>query len=110
MSDSAGSKVGFFLLGFGIGSVLAILYVTRSGEESRDLIASRADEGFVFARRRARELRARADTLLQRSREIIEVCEAGPAGPGGAPHANEPDTVTPETPKNRSQRATEGIA
>jgi gas vesicle protein len=71
MSDNAGSKVSFFLVGLGIGALLGILFAPKSGEETRDYLSSRADEGREYAQRKARELRERAEDLIERSKEIM---------------------------------------
>lgn len=71
MSDNAGSKVSFFLIGLGIGSLLGVLFAPRSGEETRDYLSSKADEGRDYAQKKARELRERAEDLLERSKEVM---------------------------------------
>jgi gas vesicle protein len=71
MADSAGSKVSFFLVGLGIGALLGILFAPKSGEETREYLSSRADEGRDYAQRKARELRERAEDLIERSKEIM---------------------------------------
>jgi gas vesicle protein len=71
MADTAGSKVSFFLVGLGIGALLGILFAPKSGEETRDYLSSRADEGREYAQRKARELRERAEDLIERSKEIM---------------------------------------
>jgi gas vesicle protein len=71
MADNGGSKVSFFLIGLGIGSLIGVLFAPRSGEETRDYLASRADEGRDYAQKKARELRERAEDLLERSKEIM---------------------------------------
>lgn len=71
MSDNAGSKVSFFLIGLGIGSLVGVLFAPRSGEETRDYLASKADEGRDYAQKKAKELRERAEDLLERSKEIM---------------------------------------
>jgi gas vesicle protein len=71
MAETAGSKVSFFLVGLGIGALLGILFAPKSGEETRDYLSSRADEGREYAQRKARELRERAEDLIERSKEIM---------------------------------------
>jgi gas vesicle protein len=71
MADNAGSKLSFFLVGLGIGSLVGILFAPRSGEETREYLSSRADEGREYAQKKARELRERAEDLLERSKEIM---------------------------------------
>jgi gas vesicle protein len=71
MSDNVGSKVSFFLVGLGIGTLLGILFAPKSGDETREYLSSKADEGREYAQRKARELRERAEDLLERSKEIM---------------------------------------
>jgi gas vesicle protein len=72
MSDnSVGSRVSFFLVGLGIGALVGILFAPKSGEETREYLTSKADEGREFAQRKARELRDRAEDLIERSKEIM---------------------------------------
>jgi gas vesicle protein len=71
MSDNVGSKVSFFLVGLGIGALIGILFAPKSGEETRDYLASKAEEGRDYAQKKARELRERAEDLIERSKEIL---------------------------------------
>jgi gas vesicle protein len=71
MSDNAGSKVSFFLVGLGVGALLGVLFAPKSGEETRDFLNSKADEGREYAQRKARELRERAEDLIERSKQIM---------------------------------------
>ena len=71
MGNNAGSKVSFFLVGLGIGSLIGILFAPKSGEETRDYLSSKADEGRDYAQKKARELRERAEDLLERSKEVM---------------------------------------
>jgi gas vesicle protein len=72
MSDSSGSKVSYFLVGVGIGALLGILFAPKTGEETREFLRERADEGKDYAQRKARELRERADELLEHSEELVK--------------------------------------
>jgi gas vesicle protein len=71
MSDNPGSKVSIFLVGLGIGALIGILFAPKSGEETREYLNSKADEGREYAQRKARELRERAEDLIERSKEIM---------------------------------------
>jgi len=71
MSDNVGSKVSFFLVGLGIGALVGILFAPKSGEETREYLSNRADEGREYAQKKARELRERAEDLIERSKEIM---------------------------------------
>lgn len=69
--DNAGSKVSVFLIGLGIGALVGLLFAPKSGEETRDYLSGKADEGRDYAQRKARELRERAEDLIERSKEIM---------------------------------------
>ncbi len=70
MADNVGSKVSFFLVGVGIGALLGVLFAPKSGEETRELLSKRADDGREFAQKKARELRDRADELIERGKDV----------------------------------------
>ena len=73
MSDRDGSgKFSYFLVGVGIGALVGILFAPKAGEETREFLSKRADEGKDFAQRKARELRERADELLEHSEELVK--------------------------------------
>lgn len=69
MADNVGSKVTYFLVGLGVGALVGILFAPKSGEETREFLAKRADEGKDYAQRKARELRERAEDLIERGKE-----------------------------------------
>ena len=70
-NNNVGSKVSFFLVGLGIGALVGILFAPKSGEETREYLSSKADEGREYAQKKARELRERAEDLIERSKEIM---------------------------------------
>lgn len=70
MADSVGSKVSYFLVGVGIGALIGVLFAPKSGEETREYLSKRADEGREFAQRKARELRDRADELIEKGKDV----------------------------------------
>ena len=70
MSDNAGSKISFFLVGLGIGALVGILFAPKSGEETREYLTQKADEGREYAQRKARELRERAEDLVERGKDV----------------------------------------
>lgn len=72
MAENVGSKVSYFLIGLGIGALVGILFAPKSGEETREYLTNKADEGKEYAQRKARELRERADDLLERGKEVAK--------------------------------------
>ena len=71
MGDNAGSKVSYFLVGLGIGALVGILFAPKSGQETREYLSGKAEEGREYAQRKARELRERAEELMERSKEMV---------------------------------------
>jgi gas vesicle protein len=54
----------------GVGALVGVLFAPKSGEETRDFLAKRADDGREFAQKKARELRERADELIERGKDV----------------------------------------
>ena len=64
-------NVNYFLAGLGIGSVAAILFAPKSGQETRQYIADKAREANDLTRRKAQELRIRAEDAVERGNDTI---------------------------------------
>src|SRR5881227_2065031 len=71
MADEGGGKFAYFLAGLGIGSVVGILFAPRSGDETRELLAGRVDEGRDYVNRRTREAKEQAEDLIERGRRTV---------------------------------------
>jgi gas vesicle protein len=56
MADNVGSKVTYFIVGLGVGALVGVLFAPKSGEDTREFLSKRADEGKEYAQRKAREL------------------------------------------------------
>jgi gas vesicle protein len=69
MAENVGSRISFFLVGLGIGALVGILFAPKSGEETREYLSLKADEGREYAQRKARELRERAEDVVERSKQ-----------------------------------------
>ena len=65
------SKFGYFFLGVGVGVAAGLLFAPKTGEETRTLIKSRANDGADFVRRRGEELKGQATGLVDRSRDVV---------------------------------------
>ncbi len=70
--NSAGSRVAFFLAGVGIGALIGILFAPQSGQQTREYISRKAEQGRDFAARKARQIRGRAEDWIGRGREMVE--------------------------------------
>jgi gas vesicle protein len=71
MSDRDGNSFVWFLAGLGIGAVVGVLYAPRSGEETRDVLLSKAQEGSERVRSQARKARDQAEDWMERGRDVV---------------------------------------
>ncbi|HXI38690.1 MAG TPA: YtxH domain-containing protein [Bryobacteraceae bacterium] len=60
-----------FVLGVGVGVGLGLLFAPKSGEETRELLKDKADEGKEYLKRRGSELRDSAGEIIERGKEVI---------------------------------------
>lgn len=67
MAEKIGSKVIYFLVGLGIGSLIGILFAPKSGEKTREYLAQKAES----AQKKVREMRERAEDLVERRKEVV---------------------------------------
>jgi gas vesicle protein len=65
------NKVGYFFLGLGLGIAVGFLFAPKSGEETREFIRSKADEGTDYLKRRSDELRDSAAEAIERGKEAV---------------------------------------
>jgi gas vesicle protein len=71
MSDRTGSSFLWFLAGLGVGAVVGVLYAPRSGEETRDVLLSKAQEGGERVRHHARRAKEQANDWMDRGRDVV---------------------------------------
>jgi len=71
MSDRDGGSALWFLAGLGVGAVVGILYAPRPGNETREALRSKAEDGREFMRERARQAREQATEWAERGREAV---------------------------------------
>jgi len=64
-------KFGSFLLGLGIGVGLGMVFAPQSGEETRDLLKSKADESKDYLKRQSEGLRGQAADLVDKGRDAV---------------------------------------
>jgi gas vesicle protein len=64
-------RLSYFMLGLGIGVTVGVLFAPQSGEETRGLIKTKADEGKDYLKRRGAELKDQAGTLVDKGRELV---------------------------------------
>jgi gas vesicle protein len=69
--QTIGAKINYFCIGMGIGAIVSLLVAPQSGEETRELIAQKVEDGKEYARRKARELRERTEDLADRGKQAV---------------------------------------
>ncbi|MGH7834124.1 MAG: YtxH domain-containing protein [Candidatus Binatia bacterium] len=65
------AEMGYFLAGVGVGVILGLLFAPSSGEETREYIRERTEEGGDYLKRRAEALRKRGEEVVERGKEYI---------------------------------------
>jgi len=73
MSDGSDrlSKLAYFLVGGGIGAVVALLFAPRSGRETREIIAQRATESRERVLSASRNVGDRVTTYIDKGKEVV---------------------------------------
>ncbi len=65
-------KIISFVTGLGVGAAVAMLLTPRSGDEMREMLSEKAEDGRRYAKRRARELSNVANEVAERGREAMD--------------------------------------
>lgn len=101
MSDRDGSSLIWFLAGLGLGAAAGILYAPRSGNETREQLRVRAEEGREYVKNRAREAREQAAQWADKGRDVVsqqkEQFRAAYEAGRQAYHEATTETVTPKS-------------
>ena len=71
MSDDSSNSFLWFLAGLGLGAVAGVLYAPRSGDETREVLRTKAEEGRQRIRHHAREARSQANDWVDRGRDVL---------------------------------------
>src|SRR6202040_321212 len=71
MSDNNSNSFLWFLAGLGLGAAAGILYAPRSGNETREVLRARAEEGREYVKNRAREAREQASQWADKGRDVV---------------------------------------
>ena len=68
---SIATDVGWFLAGVGIGAVVALLLAPKTGQQTRKLIAKKAEEGKDYVASKGREFREQAEELAEKGKGLV---------------------------------------
>lgn len=64
-------KLSYFFLGLGIGVAAGILFAPKSGEETREILRSKASESKDYLKRRTEDVRDVASDYVERGRSAV---------------------------------------
>ena len=65
------SSLSYFFLGLGLGVAVGLLFAPKAGTETRDMLASKADEGKEYLKRRGEDLKDSASDILDKGRDLM---------------------------------------
>jgi gas vesicle protein len=72
------SGFGYLLIGLAVGAIGAVLLAPRSGEETRELLSEKAQDGMVYAKDTLADLKDRVEANVGEARERVnEAVRAG---------------------------------
>ncbi len=71
MTDNGGARAVWFLAGFSVGAVVALLLAPRSGEETREFIGKKAEEGRDYVTAKGKEFRRAAEDLVDKGKDLV---------------------------------------
>ena len=74
-----------FLLGLGVGVGIGMLFAPKSGQETRELLRSKANEGGDYLKQRSTEMKQSASEWVEKGKEALNrqkdtIAEAVQAG------------------------------
>jgi len=65
-------RLSYFFLGLGIGVAVGILFAPKSGQETRELIRTKAGEGKEYLKRRGEELYESAGDVMEKGKAALQ--------------------------------------
>jgi gas vesicle protein len=64
-------RLSWFLAGVGCGALIGILFAPQSGDETRETIRAKAEEGKQYVQDRTQRVREQAEQWVDRGREVL---------------------------------------
>lgn len=65
------NKLSYFFLGLGLGVAAGILFAPKAGNETRELIKSKAGESTDYLKKRSGDIKESAGDLVDRGRSLL---------------------------------------
>ncbi len=72
MTNDSDVKVAYFLIGLGLGFLGGILFAPRTGEEIREDVRRRTNEGWEYLNDQADKLRNATEKIVERTKEWMD--------------------------------------
>jgi len=69
--DSGATNFGYFMAGFAIGAIVALLVAPKSGKEAREYIAGKAEEGRDYVKAKTEDLRRQAEEAVEKGKDLV---------------------------------------
>jgi gas vesicle protein len=69
--NEGGAEFAYLLAGLGVGAILGLLAAPRSGQEIRERLRQRANEGRDCAKDVVRQVRQRAEELVTQGSQVL---------------------------------------
>jgi gas vesicle protein len=69
--SNVGSRLGYFLIGLAAGAIGAVLFAPCSGDETREFLAAKAQDGMLYAKDAIEEAREQMQSTLDRAGDTV---------------------------------------
>jgi gas vesicle protein len=96
------NKLSYFFLGLGIGVAIGVLFAPKSGQETRDFIRSKTDEGRDYLKKRGESLYDSAGEVVEKGKSAISRQKEQLSAAVEAGKQAYRETVTPGKPEETS--------
>jgi gas vesicle protein len=93
-------KLSWFLAGLGCGALVGILFAPQSGDETREAIRSKAEEGRQYMQERTQKVREQAGEWVDRGREAVNQQKENIRGAVDTGRQAYQEATTPKTGTN----------
>jgi gas vesicle protein len=70
--DNNGVGIGWFIAGLGLGALIGLLFAPKAGSETRENLASRANEGREYLKNQSKTARDSVGQWVDRGKEAID--------------------------------------
>ncbi len=70
--DEGGSRLTWFLIGIGIGAVVALLYAPYKGKDARRILSKRAEDARDFLSEHGNDIYERGREIVDEAADLVE--------------------------------------